>query len=172
MYDIRTDYFEGFNLETERLDIHLNPSLRDRVVDNFKKMADFYLGPSFEKVMLDIIHSNIEASCPDATPQDIAEACEKAKTRLVESAKFRFSHKEFAYEEPCRQVSEAAMMRAYQKAKQRTLVERISQLNKADVLAFYYALLRKTVWDCKQVIEDSTIQFIKKLLENIKENPV
>lgn len=164
MYDIEADYFQGIPNNTERLDIHLNPTIRDRVVDNFKKMTGFYLGSSFEKVVFDIIRGNIQTYYPDADPQTIAKACEKAKEEVIESAKYRFCHKEYTYEEPCRPVSETALMTSYQKAKTRTLIERFNQINKADVLNFYHTLLRKTKWDCKQLIEAKTIQFMEDVL--------
>lgn len=64
-------------------------------------------------------------------------------------------------------VSEARMMQAYQRAKKRTLVERLNHLNKADIINFHHVLMQKTVWDCKELIEERTLSSIEIVLETI-----
>lgn len=168
MYSIDTDYFKRIPADTEKLHKNLNPGLRDEIVEFFRRQADFYLGPSYQDFLLKLIHWTLEAEMPNANPQSIAEVCDSVKQELTDAAQYRFTHRQYEYEEPCPKVSEEAMMRAYKKAKQRTLIEHINQMNKADVLAFYYALLRKTVWDCKQLIEDHTLSAMVNVLEKLK----
>ena len=170
LYAIDTDYFEKIPADTEKLHRDLNPSLRDQVVEDFRKMADFYLGPSYQSYLLESIHRMIEAYFPNATPQCITEACDKAKNELLEAAKYRFEHPQYEYEEPCPKVSEARMMQAYQKAKKRTFIERINHFNKADIIAFHHVLLQKTVWDCKGLIENSVLEAISDTMGNINPN--
>ena len=169
MYNIDTDFFEKIPADTEKLHKNLNPGLRDEIVEFFRRQADFYLGPSYQDFLLKLIHWTLEAEAPNTNPQSIAEVCDSVKQELIDAAQFRFNHRQYEYEEPCPKVSEEAMMRAYKKAKQRTLIEHINQMNKADVLAFYYALLRKTVWDCKQLIENCTITAMVNVIEKLKQ---
>lgn len=168
MYRIDTDYFQDIPADTEKLNDRLSPRLRDDVVEFFRRQADFYFGPLYQDALLRLVLWTLKAEAPNVDPQTIAEACDTVKPELVSAAQYRFNHPNYQYEIPCPQVSEQGMMKAYQKAKERTIVERISKVNKADVLAFYYALLHKTVWDCKQLIEDKTIEAIVNVLEQLK----
>ena len=58
------------------------------------------------------------------------------------------------------------MTRKYKKAKRRSLGERIIQSNNVDVIDFHHALMYKTVWECKDLIEARTIQFIEEVVED------
>lgn len=167
LYDIDKDYFEKIPADTEKLDRNLTPALRDLVVDNFKKLADFYLGPSYQNYLLESVHRMMDAHFPNADSQSIVQACETAEKNLLEAAKYRFDHPEYQYEEPCPQVSEERMIQAYQRAKKRTIMERINQVNKADVINFHHVLLQKTVWDCKELIENKVVSLIKTVLSNL-----
>ena len=168
LYNIDTDYFEKIPADTETLDKRLNPALRDQVVEVFKKLADSCLDSSYQSYLLEAVHKMIDANYPNANPESITKACEKAKNDLLDAAKFRFDHPQYIYEEPCPKVSEARMMQAYQKAKKRTIIERINKNNKADIINFHHILMQKTVWDCKELIEERIISSIEEVLETIK----
>lgn len=170
LYDIDTDYFEKIPADTEKLDRNLTPALRDFIVDRFKKTADFYLGPSYQNHLLETVRRAMTAYFPNADPKNISEACATAKKNLLEAAKYRFDHPQYEYEEPCPMVSETRMMQAYQRAKKRTVIERIHRFNKADVIAFHHVLLQKTVWDCKGLIENSVLEAISDTMGNINPN--
>lgn len=130
LYDIDKDYFEKIPADTERLHKDLNPGLRDLAVEDFRKLAELYMGASYENYLEQSVQRMMTAYFPDATSQSIAEACDKAKKDLFEAAQFRFDHPRFQYEEPCRKVSEATMMGQYKKAKERTLTEPSPRLTK------------------------------------------
>lgn len=169
LYDIDKDYFEKIPADTERLHQDLNPALRDSIVEDFRKLAEKYLGASYEDHLVQSIQQMKDAHFPDADPQSIVEACDKAKKELLDAAQFRFNHPTSQYEEPCSKVSEATMMNQYKKAKERTFTERITQTNKAEVIAFHHTLMQKTVWDCKQLIEDKVITLIGHITERLSE---
>jgi hypothetical protein len=71
----------------------------------------------------------------------------------------------FARENPCPKVDEGTLQKKYNKAKRRGLFERIGQTNNADVIEFHHALMYKTVWECKELIENRTIRFIEDLMK-------
>ena len=168
IYDIENDYFKRIPTDTERLHRDLNPKLRDRVVDDFKKLVEFYLGQSYQDHLLKIIRYKIIASFPNADPQSFNEACLIAKVQLIASAKYRFDNPEYAWETPFRQVSEEGMMLSYQKAEKRTLGEIIGKLNKADVFAFYHTLLQKCMCDCQQLMNDKVLEAIENVIGKLK----
>jgi len=42
--------------------------------------------------------------------------------------------------------------------------------NKADVINFYHALMNRTVWECKEILEEAIIKFVRRLTARVADN--
>lgn len=64
---------------------------------------------------------------------------------------------------------EAELSRLYKQAKEITLLEHIMQNNRKDIIDFYHALIDRTEWECKALVERKTSQFLTQLAERLTE---
>ncbi|MCR4849474.1 MAG: hypothetical protein K5920_11585 [Bacteroidales bacterium] len=164
LYDIDIDYFEKIPAWEEVLPEELSPELTDKIMNDFKALIGQQLNEQFESHLVDSIQNSINQSFPNIDADTLSSACQEAKKELQEAAHFRFQYS------PCPQESMASLMKKYKKAKQRTPGERIRRTNNEDVIDFHHALMHKTVWDCKQLIDDSTILFAEGILDKIEKH--
>lgn len=161
LYSIDTDYFERIPAWTEQLPETLNTELLSKIMDDFRMLVVQKFNSDFEEDLLNRIHAMIQESAPDADSEIIAKACQMAKEQIHKTAGLYFNYA------PCPRVQLTEVLRKYKNAQEITLRERIMGNNNADVLDFHHALMYRTIWDCKKIIDDGAIMFTDKLLERI-----
>lgn len=161
LYSIDIDYFEQIPAWTEKLPETLNVDLLSKIMDDFRMLVEQKFNGDFEEMLLNRIHAMIQESSPDADSEMMAKACEIARERIHKTAGLYFDYV------PCPRVQLTEVLRKYQDAREITLGERIRGDNNADVLDFHHALMYRTIWDCKKIIDDGAIMFTDQLLERI-----
>lgn len=158
MNDIDSDYFEKIPAWTEQLPSELDFQLKDNILKDFGKLADEVLGQELKSKCMDLLIGEWK-SIPNHD-ENRETLFEGAMASIKQFATLYFSR-----ENPCPKVDEEALQRKYKKAKRRSLGERIIQSNNADVIDFHHALMNKTVWECKELIEERTIRFIEDVMK-------
>ena len=153
--DIDTDYFDKIPAWTEQLPSELDFQLKENILNDFDKLADELLN---QELKTQCIGELLEAR--GTTVDSEKEVIENTLASIKQFATLYFGR-----ENPCPKVDEETLQRKYKKAKRRSFGERIIQSNKADVIDFHHALMHKTVWECKDLIEARTIQFIEEVVE-------
>ena len=161
LYNIDTDYFEKIPAWAEEIPEGLNSGLTEKVLADFNVVIGQVLSETFEKSLLDSIRLTIQNSFPNVSPEAIADARRGAMQKIRTSATLCFNY------EPCPRVSDKELAEFRKRAERRTLGERILQSNNADVINYHHALMHKTVWDCKKLIDDSTLRFAESTLNLI-----
>lgn len=153
LYDIDVDYFEKVPAWTERIPSKLDFKLKSDIVANFNKLSDQLLNQELKNQLVKELNlSNI-----DVTEKEVKDALEslKSMTPLY-----------FNKTKPCPQVEEKELRKLYRKAKRRSFWERIFRSNGSDVYNFHQALMHRTVWECKELIENKTLSFVEEVMYN------
>lgn len=163
LYSIDTDYFEHIPAWTEQLPETLNVDLLSKITDDFRILVEQKFNSDFEENLLNRIHAMVRESAPDADSEVVAKACEIAKEKIHKTAGLYFNYA------PCPRVRLTEVLRKYQDARKITIGERIMGNNNADVLDFHHALMYRTIWDCKKIIDDGAIMFTDNLLGKIED---
>ena len=158
MNDIDSDYFENIPAWTEQLPSELDFQLKDNILKDFGKLADELLGQELKSKCLDQLIEEWR-SVPNYENENKEALSEGIMTSIKQTATLYFNR-----EKPCPKVDEETLQKKYKKAKRRGLLERIGQTNNADVIEFHHSLMYKTVWECKELIENRTIKFIEDVM--------
>ena len=159
LYDIDVDYFDKIPAWTERLPSELDFQLKDNILKDFGKLADELLGLELKSKCIDQLIEEWE-SVPNHEDENRETVFEGTMASIKQFATLYFSR-----ENPCPKVNEETLQKKYNKAKRRGLFELIGQTNNADVIDFHHALMYKTVWECKELIENRTISFIEDVMK-------
>ena len=154
--DIDVDYFEKIPAWTEQLPTELDFQLKENILNDFDKLADELLN---QELKTKCIGALLEARRTTIDPEK--EIMESTMASIKQFATLYFGR-----ENPCPKVDEETLQKKYKKAKRRSFGERIIQSNKADVIDFHHALMHKTVWECKDLIESRIIQFIEEVIKD------
>ena len=156
MYDIDIDYFDKIPAWTEQLPSELDFQLKDNILSDFNKLAD------------KLLNQDLKGKCIEGLleARGTIVGTEKENFEDIMASIKQFATLYFGRENPCPKVDEETLQKKYKKAKRRSFGERIIQSNKADVIDFHHALMHKTVWECKDLIEARTIQFIEEVVED------
>ena len=154
LYDIDIDYFEKIPAWTERIPSELDFKLKSDIVADFNKLSDQLLNQELKSRLVQKLNiGNITA-----TEKEVNEAFESLKS---------MAPLYFNKTKPCPQVEEKKLCKLYRKAKRRSFWERIFRTNGGDVFDFHQALMYRTVWECKELIENRSLQFIKEVMNSI-----
>lgn len=155
LYDIDIDYFEKIPAWTERIPSKLDFKLKRDIVADFNKLVDQLLNQKLKSRLIQEL-GNITVTEKEV---NVAFKSLKCMAPLF-----------FNKTKPCPQVEEKVLRKLYRKAKHRSFWERIFRSNGSDVFDFHQALMHRTVWECKELIESRSLQFIKEvMLETIKQ---
>ena len=156
--DIDVDYFEKIPAWEEKLPTELDFQLKDNILKDFDKMADELLSQELKDRLKGELHeslsgeANISAQCDENEVQGIMESL--SQVALVYFGQYK----------PCPEIEEATLQKKYKKSRRRNILERIGQTNNADVIDFHHALMYKTVWECKGLIERRIMCFIEEII--------
>ena len=159
MNDIDSDYFDKIPAWTEQLPSELDFKLKDDILKDFGKLADELLGQELKSRCLNQLIEEWR-SVPNHENENRGTITEGSMASITQFATLYFNR-----ENPCPKVDEETLQKKYNKAKRRGLFERIGQTNNADVIDFHHALMYKTIWECKELIEDRTIRFIEDVMK-------
>ncbi len=159
LYDIDVDYFEKVPAWTERISSELAFQLKDDVLSDFGGLADNLLNRELKDRILGELN-DCWNSATDKECDDRGKAAGNALAYIRESAPLYFDQFK-----PCPEINEDDLQKLYRKAKRRSLVERIRQNNEEDVIIFHHALMQKTAWECKELIETRIMRFIEEVLD-------
>jgi len=153
LYDIDVDYFEQVPAWTERIPSKLDFKLKNDIVTDFNKLADQLLNQELKyQLVQELNFGNI-----DVTEKEVKDAFDSLKS----IAPFYFNRTK-----PCPKVEEKELRKLYRKAKRRSFCERIFHSNGNDVYDFHQALMHRTVWECKELIENKTLSFVEEVMYN------
>ena len=159
MNDIDSDYFEKIPAWTEQLPSELDFQLKDNILIDFGQLADELFEQELKSKCIDQLIEEWE-SVPSHEDENRESVFEGTMASIKQFATLYFSR-----ENPCPKVDEETLQKKYNKAKRRGLFELIGQTNNADVIDFHHALMYKTVWECKELIENRTISFIEDVMK-------
>ena len=162
--DIDINYFEDLPRDTERLAPELNLELKERVKDDFKALTSELLSDTLlEDRLVNAIRQEVEDFKPfigDAPTQtSLKDVMQQVHNNVVAAVTTL----------PC-DISEAELQEKYNLAKERTLLEWVMNDNKADIINFYHALMNRTVWECKEILEEAIIKFVNRLTARVEGN--
>ena len=147
--DIDIDYFEDITRDSEDLPEELNFELRDKVLDDIKQYAIQLLEDTN-------IKGQVAAILQDADEATAKEAMMSARGEI------RSYVDAYSAFNGSSDITEEELQKMFTEAKKRNIWERITQSNKADVIAFHHALMDKTYEQCKDVLYSSIDSFLFK----------
>ena len=147
--DIDIDYFESIARDSEDLPAELTLELRDEVLADIRQYAVQLFEASDLKRRIDALLANTDAATA-------AEALNKAR-ELIRSYVYASTILNGSSD-----YSEDDLRKMYAEARKRDLWERLTQSNKADIIAFHHALMDKTYEQCKDVLYASIESFLSR----------
>lgn len=147
--DIDIDYFESIARDSEDLPAELTLELRDEVLADIRQYAVQLFEASDLKRRVDALLANTDAATA-------AEALNKAR-ELIRSYVYASTILNGSSD-----YSEDDLRKMYAEARKRDLWERLTQSNKADIIAFHHALMDKTYEQCKDVLYASIESFLSR----------
>ena len=157
LYDIDIDYFEKIPAWTERIPSKLDFKLKSDIVADFNKLANQLLNQELKSRLI----QELNLGSITVTEKEVNEAIESLKG---------MASLYFNKTKPCPQVEEKELRKLYRKAKRRSFWERIFRTNGSDVFDFHQALMYRTVWECKELIENRSLQFVKEVMNSSANN--
>ena len=158
---IDTDYFEPITRDENILSPELNLELKDKVLNDINEQANrlFFDSDLMEQILADV-RSRLEEE------GDIETAQQTLTNTAQELRKYAQDRLLFI---PTPKYEDEELNRLYEQAKKVTLLEHIMQNNRKDIIDFYHALMDRTEWECKALVERKTSQFLTQLAERLAE---
>ena len=161
--DIDIDYFDPISHNGNQLSPELNLELKDKIVDDFRKMADYYyVEGQLEESLLAFVMEQAAQSMD-------GNGCSTQVAYLEDVATKLQSYAERMKLLDIPRFTDAIVKEKYEYAQEITLREYLFGNNYKDVLEFYSALMDKTWWECQEVIVKRTQDFLIQLAGKIRE---
>lgn len=161
--DIDMQYFEGIRRDTEAIPSELNMALMDKVVNDFRKMADeLFEQNDLDKQIIQTIKSqtsNVKDTMGEEALQNYLASLSNALRDYAKGMMLKGDGPQFTHLE---------LQEKYEAAQRVTLKERIMKDNKADVIDFYHALMDTTWWECREIVVQRTRTFLQSLADNVR----
>lgn len=158
---IDTDYFEPITRDENILSPELNLELKDKVLNDIDEQANrlFFDSDLMGQILADIRNRLEEEGNIETSQQTLTNTAQELRKYAQERLLFI----------PTPKYEDEELNRLYEQAKKVTLLEHILQNNRTDIIAFYRALMDRTEWECKALVERKTSQFLTKLAERLTE---
>ena len=158
---IDTDYFESITRDENILSPELNLELKDKVLNDIDEQTNRLL---FDSDLMEQILADTR-SCLEKEGN-----AETARQKLTDTAQelLKYAQDRLLFI-PTPKYEDEELNRLYEQAKKVTLLEHIAQNNRKDIINFYHALMDRTEWECKALVERKTSQFLTKLAERLTE---
>lgn len=158
---IDTDYFEPITRDENNLSPELNLGLKDKVLNDIEEQANrlFFDSNLMEQILADVRNRLEEEGNIETSQQMLTNTAQELRKYAQERLLFI----------PTPKYEDEELNRLYEQAKKVTLLEHILQNNRTDIIAFYRALMDRTEWECKALVEKKTSQFLTQLAERLTE---
>lgn len=158
---IDTDYFEPITRDENILSPELNLELKDKVLNDINEQANrlFFDSDLMEQILADVRSRLEEEGDIETAQQTLTNTAQELRKYAQDRLLFISTPK----------YDDVELSRLYQQAKKVTLLEHIAQNNRKDIIDFYHALMDRTEWECKALVERKTSQFLTQLAERLAE---
>lgn len=158
---IDTDYFEPITRDENILSPELNLELKDKVLNDINEQANRLLFDSdlMEQILADTRSRLEEEGNAETARQRLTNTAQELRKYAQDRLLFI----------PTPKHDDAELHKLYERAKEVTMMEHILQNNRTDIIAFYRALMDRTEWECKALVERKTSQFLTLLAERLTE---
>ena len=158
---IDTDYFEPITRDENILSPELNLELKDKVLNDIDEQANrlFFDSDLMGQILADVRNRLEEEGNVETSQQTLTNTAQELRKYAQERLLFI----------PTPKYENEELNRLYEQAKKVTLLEQILQNNRTDIIAFYRALMDRTEWECKALVEKKTSQFLTQLAERLTE---
>ena len=158
---IDTDYFEPITRDENILSPELNLELKDKVLNDINEQANRLLFDSdlMEQILADTRSRLEEEGNAESARQRLTNTAQELRKYAQDRLLFI----------PTPKHDDAELHKLYERAKEVTMMEHILQNNRTDIIAFYRALMDRTEWECKALVERKTSQFLTLLAERLTE---
>ena len=155
---IDTDYFEPITRDENILSPELNLELKDKVLNDINEQANrlFFDSDLMEQILADV-RNELEEGNLETSQQTLTNTAQELRKYAQDRLLFISTPK----------YDDAELSRLYKQAKKVTLLEHIAQNNRKDIIDFYHALMDRTEWECKALVERKTSQFLTQLAERL-----
>ena len=159
--DIDTEYFEPITRDENTLSPELNLELKDKVLNDIDEQANrlFFDSELMEQILSDVQSRLEEEGNKETVQQTLRDTAKELQKYAQDRLLFI----------PTPKHDDAELHKLYERAKEVTLMEHILQNNRTDIIAFYRALMDRTEWECKALVERKTSLFLTKLAERLTE---
>lgn len=156
---IDTDYFEPITRDENILSPELNLELKDKVLNDINEQANrlFFDSDLMEQILADVRSRLEEEGDIETAQQTLTNTAQELRKYAQDRLLFISTPK----------YDDVELSRLYQQAKKVTLLEHIAQNNRKDIIDFYHALMDRTEWECKALVERKTSQFLTQLAETV-----
>ena len=158
---IDTDYFEPITRDENILSPELNLELKDKVLNDIDEQANrlFFDSDLMGQILADIRNRLEEEGNIETSQQTLTNTAQELRKYAQERLLFI----------PTPKYEDEELNRLYEQAQKVTLLEHILQNNRTDIIAFYRALMDRTEWECKALVERKNSQFLTQLAERLTE---
>lgn len=158
---IDTDYFEPITRDENILSPELNLELKEKVLNDIEEQANHsFLGSGLMEQVLANVRSRMkEERDKETTPQTLTDTAQELKKYAQDRLLFISTPK----------YDDTELQKLYERAKEVTLMEHILQNNRTDITTFYHALMDRTEWECRALVERKTSRFLMLLAEKLVE---
>lgn len=158
---IDTDYFEPITRDENILSPELNLELKDKVLNDINEQTNrlFFDSDLMEQILADVQSRLEEEGNLETSQQTLTNTAQELRKYAQDRLLFISTPK----------YDDAELSRLYKQAKKVTLLEHIAQNNRKDIIDFYHALMDRTEWECKALVERKTSQFLTQLAERLAE---
>lgn len=155
---IDTDYFEPITRDENILSPELNLELKDKVLNDINEQTNrlFFDSDLMEQILADV-RSELEEGNLETSQQTLTNTAQELRKYAQDRLLFISTPK----------YDDAELSRLYKQAQKVTLLEHIAQNNRKDIIDFYHALMDRTEWECKALVERKTSQFLTQLAERL-----
>lgn len=155
---IDTDYFEPITRDENILSPELNLELKDKVLNDINEQTNrlFFDSDLMEQILADV-RSELEEGNLETSQQTLTNTAQELRKYAQDRLLFISTPK----------YDDTELSRLYKQAQKVTLLEHIAQNNRKDIIDFYHALMDRTEWECKALVERKTSQFLTQLAERL-----
>ena len=156
---IDTDYFEPITRDENILSPELNLELKDKVLNDINEQANrlFFDSDLMEQILADVQSRLEEEGNLETSQQTLTNTAQELRKYAQDRLLFISTPK----------YDDTELSRLYKQAQKVTLLEHIAQNNRKDIIDFYHALMDRTEWECKALVERKTSQFLTQLAERL-----
>lgn len=161
--NIDKEYFDHIDLNTEVLNPELTLELKEKIIDDVKALADNILTSELAQKLATEISLRIQEK--NSTTYD-EKSLKKAIFTLNQDI-IDLHDAYIAYSSEFGPFDDNSLQKQFKEAQKITWLEDIMNTNKEDIKEFHNSLMNSTFWECKKLIVNRYLDFIRSMLDNI-----